>query len=679
MKRKLFILLVFIYAAMGWGQNVKRPDTYNYNRGIEALQNENYQEALDYLNKELVDNPKNGYAFVWIALLRDNNNEPGRALSAVEKAIQYLPKKDAEFVAFAYSTRAEVYLSLEDTAKAILDYTEAVRLQPEDRSFYMKRADLYFYRADYDLADRDYRKMIALDQGDVVGYMGLGRNLKEQGRHEEAIKQFNQVVRLSPDYSSGYAFRAESYLGLEKWNEATDDMIAALKVDLDQKALYLTENLKEPTFTLMISKLKVQAAKAANEYIWPNIIARMYEKTGQYEKAIRFYDEAIKIDSHASLYYRKAVCQMMLGNYQQAMKDANMAQDMDSTDVEYLALKANLYYDLGDMEAAIEGWDKVLAAAPEYGWGYYRRGWYKYLAGDNDGATEDLSMSIALDPEISYAYVTRGEIYQKQGKRDLAEADFKKAIEIEEAADEYECIFYAYLGLGQNDRAVECLNSMIANDTTDAGNYYEAACLYSRMKDKEMALMYFEKCLEKGYGKFAHIERDFDLDFIRESEQFKALVSKYKAKRQLEAKNDEKQDFGVRRMTTEVPFTREDGVCKVKCKINDLPLHFVFDTGASDVTLSMVEATFMMKNGYLSATDVIGSQRYMDANGDISVGTVINLRKVELNGLQLKNVRSSVVRNQKAPLLLGQSVLGRLGRIEIDNQQQVLKITHTKE
>ena len=50
-------------------------------------------------------------------------------------------------------------------------------------------------------------------------------------------------------------------------------------------------------------------------------------------------------------------------------------------------------------------------------------------------------------------------------------------------------------------------------------------------------------------------------------------------------------------VTSEIPFVKEDGVCKVKCKINDLPLHFVFDTGASDVTLSMVEATFMMKNG----------------------------------------------------------------------------------
>lgn len=92
----------------------------------------------------------------------------------------------------------------------------------------------------------------------------------------------------------------------------------------------------------------------------------------------------------------------------------------------------------------------------------------------------------------------------------------------------------------------------------------------------------------------------------------------------------------------------------------------------------MVEAPFMMKNGYLTGNDVVGSQRYMDANGDVSVGTVINLKNVNFGGLELNNVRASVVRNQKAPLLLGQSVLARLGKIEIDNSKHVLKITHHK-
>ena len=112
----------------------------------------------------------------------------------------------------------------------------------------------------------------------------------------------------------------------------------------------------------------------------------------------------------------------------------------------------------------------------------------------------------------------------------------------------------------------------------------------------------------------------------------------------------------------------------MKCAINDLPLSFIFDTGASTVSLSMVEANFMLKNGYLKKEDFVGAQRFVDANGDISEGTVVNLRNVDFGGLHLNNVRASIVRNQKAPLLLGQTVLGRLGSIEIDNPGKKLII-----
>lgn len=92
----------------------------------------------------------------------------------------------------------------------------------------------------------------------------------------------------------------------------------------------------------------------------------------------------------------------------------------------------------------------------------------------------------------------------------------------------------------------------------------------------------------------------------------------------------------------------------------------------------MVEATFMMKNGYLDKKDVVGSQYFQDANGNVSEGTIINIRQVDFGGMKLKNVRASVVRNQKAPLLLGQSVLSRLDSIEIDNSKHVLRISQKK-
>ena len=94
------------------------------------------------------------------------------------------------------------------------------------------------------------------------------------------------------------------------------------------------------------------------------------------------------------------------------------------------------------------------------------------------------------------------------------------------------------------------------------------------------------------------------------------------------------------------------------------------------MSLSQVEATFMMKNGYLGKQDVVGNAYFSDAVGNVNVGTVINLKKVDFGGLELTNVKASVVKNQKAPLLLGQSVLGRLGKIEIDNGRNVLIISN---
>lgn len=83
----------------------------------------------------------------------------------------------------------------------------------------------------------------------------------------------------------------------------------------------------------------------------------------------------------------------------------------------------------------------------------------------------------------------------------------------------------------------------------------------------------------------------------------------------------------------------------------------------------------MYKNGYLTADDVVGKSAFVDATGNISVGTIVNLRNVTFGGLELENVKASVVDNSSAPLLLGQTVLGRLGKVEIDYELDVLRIT----
>lgn len=679
MKQFIIIVLVFFLSANVYSQNsVKRPDTYNYNRGLEELRNENYSEALNFFNKEIEADKQNGYAYSWIAMIRHTQEGYGRALTAVNMALKYIPKRDVDFLSATYNVRAGIYLALEDTINALNDYASSIKTNPSEENTYEKRAQIYYEQDKYDLADADYRQIIKLNPGGVMGFMGIGRNRNAQKRWQEAIEQFNHVANLYSDYSSVYSFRAESYIGQEKWPEATDDIIKALALDGDNKAFSLMQELKGSAFELLKTKMKIQSTKNPNNAYWPYCIGVMHEHNEEYEKAIPFYMEAQRIDADDFTLRRISQCYYQLGDYHNALTNIQQAIDLDSTKVQYIPFKADILYEMGNSKAAIAEWDKHQVLYPEYGFGYYRRGWFKSLSGDEEGAIEDYNMCIALEPDASYAFASRGDAYSRLGKSEAAKADFLKVIEIEDTPEKYEFIHYAYQGLGDNEKAIEAIDTIIARNEDKKGNYYDAACMYSRMKSKEKALEYLEKSLESGYNRFAHIGIDHDMDFIRETTEFKSLMKKYEDIHNSKITKSTSSQTSNELITTEIPFTKENGICNVKCKINDLPLYFVFDTGASTVSLSMVEATFMMKNGYLNKKDVIGSQYFMDANGNINEGTVINIRKVDFGGLELENIRASVVRNQNAPLLLGQTVLNRLGRIEIDNESKVLKITYKK-
>ena len=74
---------------------------------MEAMQGEDVAGALDFFEKDVQDNPKNGYSYSWLAYLRYKTEEYGRALTAANKAIKFIPKKDGEYLAFAYGIRAE--------------------------------------------------------------------------------------------------------------------------------------------------------------------------------------------------------------------------------------------------------------------------------------------------------------------------------------------------------------------------------------------------------------------------------------------------------------------------------------------------------------------------------------------------------------------------------------------
>ena len=670
------IMLIVCPVSLNAQKYNKYGDSYNFRKGMEALDERDSKKAEDSFRKEIDEHPENGYAYLYLAHIQQHNEEYGKALSSVDNALKYIPKKDKEYKGACHYKRAGIYRALDKYDEAILDYTMAISYNPDDEDSFWERAQIYFEQEKYDLADADYRAMQKLDANSPLSFMGLGRNEVKRGNFQNAVDLYDHVVALYPEYESGYSFRAEAYMGLKRYMEAASDIVKALELDYDNKAFGLMIDIADSAFVQISTKLKAMAVTDANSAYWPYCLGVINEHVKKYNDAITNYLKASKLDEDAMTYSRISSCYEDMGEWASAIEYMDKAISLDPKDTDYVLYKANIYYEAGQIQTAIEVMDQYIELVPDYAGGYYRRGWFKDNIKDIDGAIEDYTTSITLDSDYPYAIMSRGNMYLLKGENELAKKDFEMVVQKDTIPEEGSCTMYALMHLGRNDEAIEWMNKMLES-SEEEGVRYEAACLYSLMGDIEKSLYYLEESLKRGNKSYHHMMTDDDIDNIRNLDAFKALMEKYFPQEvEQESSNEALVEYAEK--VVEVPFTRHGGVTQVKCSVNGLPLHFIFDTGAADVTISRVEATFMFKNEYLSSSDVIGKVRYMDANGDISVGTVLNIKKITFGGLELENVRASVVESNNAPLLLGQSVLNRLGKIEIDYDRSVLKIT-TKE
>ncbi len=57
--RKIYFLLAALFCTLFCNAEPKEPTTYNYQRGVECLKNNNFEEGKRYLRKELQQNRKN--------------------------------------------------------------------------------------------------------------------------------------------------------------------------------------------------------------------------------------------------------------------------------------------------------------------------------------------------------------------------------------------------------------------------------------------------------------------------------------------------------------------------------------------------------------------------------------------------------------------------------------------
>lgn len=210
---------------------------------------------------------------------------------------------------------------------AIVQYTSAINLKPDNWGAYSYRAKVYYRKGKYDQALSDISKAIELSPTKIFLYHVRANCYLAKKSYEKAIADYNMVL-LNPKKSDKqlyqvYLYRGESYYYNGQYSEAVADFTKAIQLALKQNE------------------------KLTNAY---NLRAYSYYYLQKYSDAITEFENILSSNSKNTyaLFYQ-GLCYKKLGKNEKAKTNAQSLIDLDPSKGVYFS--GDKILDLYDLEA----------------------------------------------------------------------------------------------------------------------------------------------------------------------------------------------------------------------------------------------------------------------------------------------------------------------------------------
>ena len=182
----------------------------------------------------------------------------------------------------AYNLRGRAYTSLEIYDRALEDFAEAENIDPDDAETYFNRGYLYQQQGLYSDAINDYDTAISKkeDYGEAYYRLGLSKyeldqveealtdferartlrpnspyvhywlGLTKEYLGQEGLKDFDEAIRLKPDFFDAYYERALTLKELQEYPSALDDFDKAIELNPNDISVYCERS--ETLFFLLL-------------------------------------------------------------------------------------------------------------------------------------------------------------------------------------------------------------------------------------------------------------------------------------------------------------------------------------------------------------------------------------------------------------------------------------------
>jgi len=253
------------------------------------------------------------------------------AFEALSNAIKSDP-----LYAQAYALRGYVNSVINNSKKALADYSKAISLKPDYDGVYYFRGRLYL-QLSYDQAKEEF----------VAKVMKMDSKTRNE-TSEKMLNNFKYSVD-NPNFQQGMR-------------------------DLD-KAIELNPN-----------NVDVFVARGA-----------AYCSIGEYKKGLNDYDRAIKIDpQNVEIYLARGEAYSSIGNNKQAINDYDKALEIDPKDARIYSFRGYHFAKNGSFEKGVDNIEKAIELDPQNAKYYYQLGWLFLNLGQAEKYVNALKISARL-------------------------------------------------------------------------------------------------------------------------------------------------------------------------------------------------------------------------------------------------------------------------------------------
>ena len=197
-------------------------------------------------------------------------------------------------IPIAFLGRGSAYRRKGQYDRAIKDYTEAIRLRPDNAFAFRLRGDAYSLNSQHDQAIKDYTEAIRLKPDDAFAFNNRGSAYRQKGQYDRAIKDYTEVIRLKPDDAWAYKNRGNVYLRKADHDAAMRDYKQAISLKPDHARIHngiAWELATTPDPGARNGAEAVRLAKKAVSLqdrvaLYHDTLAAAYAEAGRFEDAV---------------------------------------------------------------------------------------------------------------------------------------------------------------------------------------------------------------------------------------------------------------------------------------------------------------------------------------------------------------------------------------------------------